>query len=115
MIFIFLLVVEFAWFVFAKIKKLPFGKGNRTVILTSLFIFQIPILKENLLSFECLDFGNGSSYLKEDYQLECWTGSHSGVLAIAAVSTIIWMFIIPAIFFHKLKKNKKNLEDLKIM
>ena len=83
-----------------------------TIILVS-FNQQMSVLKENITNFSCENLYKEDSpiyYMAKDHDVECWSTGHLlWSLLFALPLLLLWGVILPAILFHKLRKQKHNL------
>lgn len=57
--------------------------------------------------FTCMELDDGNTYLRDDLDLECWTGVHLDyILFVAVPSLIVWCIGIPLGGFLLLWYNK---------
>mmetsp|Transcript_38898 Transcript_38898/g.34581 ORF Transcript_38898/g.34581 Transcript_38898/m.34581 type:complete len:133 (+) Transcript_38898:1434-1832(+) len=70
----------------------------------------------NIAMFECENLYREDSpiyYLKEDYNVECWTTEHILFISLFALPLLIfWSIIFPLIIFLKIRRFKDKLDDL---
>ena len=86
----------------------PIGKALTTLIITMILLYPT-IVSLALQDFRCVEV-DGESRLLEDFEVLCWSSSHTLVsLAVAIPSLIVWAFGVPLLWFLFISTNKKDL------
>jgi len=74
------------------------------------------ILSVTFSLFNCFEMDDGKSYLRRDFEIECWTPSHARMaLSIAIPIIIVWVFAFPAFVFIRLYNNRSKLNDKELL
>ena len=64
---------------------------------------------KTLQLFTCMTLDDGKAYLRDDLDLECWTGTHlTWVLAVGLPSLVVWVIGIPISGMFLLYRAKKK-------
>ena len=66
----------------------------------------VPVLRNNLLIFQCKSYGD-ASYLKAYPQLDCWGTAHTGMFGFAIASLLIYSIGVPLLFTAIMLYGKK--------
>jgi len=86
-------------------------------IIVTMFIFIFlcyPIITNNTFAlFNCRTLDNGISYLKEDYNVQCWTSEHTKMaLFIGIPIIIVWVLGFPVYVTLILWRKRKELNKI---
>ena len=95
-----------------KPAYIPFIRRN-SMSTSIVFIFLIypNIVNYSFSMLNCIEI-DGVTYLKRDFELVCWSGTHiRNILIFALPVFVVWVFGFPLIVFRALYKNKDKLNE----
>eukprot|EP00347_Sterkiella_histriomuscorum_P004272 403361082 len=88
-----------------------FKKWSIVSIVVIIYFLHPQITKYIFQLFYCINL-EGTDYLFQDMQVECWTGDHLKYsLVIGMPFLIFWVFLAPIIAFGHLQRNKNQLQQ----
>jgi hypothetical protein len=112
------LVAAILWYFYYLYKKMKYeidvdlSQNLKVTIFVIIYLMYPTISNVSFSLLNCQTLDDGKSYLKRDYSIECWAGSHKGVgVTIALVFIIFWVIGFPLFIFYKLFHQRKNLND----
>ncbi|CDW75362.1 UNKNOWN [Stylonychia lemnae] len=112
-------IIWISIYIYKKINKLPQIKLWRGIQVTSYmfsYLFYPMITNQTFSLFSCQSFENNQSFLKADYDIECWVGTHRQmVLCVGIPLVFFWVLGFPLWFFVRLYQNKKNFKDPEVV
>ncbi|TNV74882.1 hypothetical protein FGO68_gene8180 [Halteria grandinella] len=66
--------------------------------------------------FNCVQLEDGQVYLKRDFTVKCWEGSHTFMASYVGIPIlVIWVVGFPSFIFWRLWLNRKRLNDKEIV
>ncbi|KAL4445549.1 hypothetical protein ABPG74_004623 [Tetrahymena malaccensis] len=106
------ILLMIGYFILVLVRCFKFEKKFIYSMLLMLLIFmQTGIAQILFKSISCRQFGNSGSYMLSQLTEECWTSTHIlFTLSLTIPAIIIWILIVPLIFFYRIyvaSKNKK--------
>ena len=103
------------FFVLMKLKRLPFSsflKWMTTAFVVVVFTLHPTLSKFLFGLFNCIEINSGEYWLRENMDMQCWTGKHlKWALTIGGPSIIVWVILVPTLLLLILKKNKPLLDS----
>jgi len=101
-----------AWSLIWLVTKLTRHEAANRMIMTVIvivFCLHPMIISRNLAMFQCQDV-SGSSYLRSDYSVECWSSEHSTwTFNVALPAIILWGLGIPTAGLMILVRHRHDL------
>ncbi|CDW74830.1 UNKNOWN [Stylonychia lemnae] len=111
----------FGIYIYKNLKKQPQINLWRNINVTTYMFSYIcyPMITNQTFSlFSCQKFEEeeGRSFLKADYDIECWTGLHLQMIQFIGIPFIVfWIFGFPILFFFRLFRHRKNFNDPEVI
>ncbi|CDW72907.1 UNKNOWN [Stylonychia lemnae] len=120
--FILSLIGALVWMMihlYRQLRSKPKIDITQSILVTSFILSYIsyPIITNQTFSlFSCQKFQDGKEYLKADYEIECWVGTHQKMVQYIGIPyTLIWVFGFPIYFFITLSTKKKRFHEIDII
>ncbi|TNV87766.1 hypothetical protein FGO68_gene11233 [Halteria grandinella] len=114
----FSLVAALIWYFihqyYLKIKKVQIclERNIKVSMFVIVYLIYPSIINFSFSLFNCFSLDDGNSYLKRDFQIQCWTSEHKLMaLPIGLCFIFVWVIGFPAVIFYILNKNKDKLSQ----
>eukprot|EP00347_Sterkiella_histriomuscorum_P018797 403344138 len=97
---------------FRGLSKETFKKWSIVALIVIIYFLHPQVTKYMLQMFFCIDL-QGTYYLQQDMEVQCWTGDHlKFCLTIGLPFIFFWVLLAPLLAFLHLFRNREKLQVL---
>jgi len=112
------IMVPITWACFMVYRGITLHQARRDSLnmvisnaLTLAFVLYTGISTRILQIFDCQEFDDGTSWLRNDYSVQCYTARWNGFVVYAAFMMLVYPLGLPVITFLVVYKNRKQLDN----